>query len=182
MNKRVFFGAVIATLLISTHDHALAQDVFKWIDENGVVHYGQSVPAGVENYERVNITPSPAVPTPPQPQAADRPEPFEPEPTLPTPTSPTPAAALLPASAMSLEELDRICEDARERAIAPLRAAAIEECEASPRRSDPEYCERFHATFGEAVRIANGATKPRMFNDLPECVQAEQERRNRSSR
>jgi hypothetical protein len=83
---------------------------------------------------------------------------------------------------MSLEELDRICEDAREREIAPLRTAAIEECEASPRRSDPEYCERFHATFGEAVRIANGATKPRMFNDLPECAQVEQERRNRSRR
>ena len=35
--------------------------------------------------------------------------------------------------------LDRICENAREREIAPLRAAAIEECEAAPRRSDPEY-------------------------------------------
>jgi hypothetical protein len=182
MNKSVFLGAVIAVLLIITHSQASAQDVFKWIDENGVVHYGQSVPAGVENYERVNITPSPAAPTPPQPQAADRPEPSEPEPAFPTPASSAPAAALQPASAMSLEELDRICEDARERAIAPLRAAAIEECEAAPRRSDPEYCERFHATFGEAARIANGATKPRMFNELPECVQAEQERRNRSSR
>jgi hypothetical protein len=182
VSKRVFFGSVIATLLISTHDPASAQDVFKWIDEDGVVHYGQSVPAGVESYERVSIAPSPAAPAPPQPQTPDQREGSGPGPAPPTPTSSTPAADPRPASAMSLEELDRICEEAREREIAPLRAAAIEECEASPRRSDPEYCERFHSTFGEAMSLENGGTQPRMFNELPECIQAEQERRNRSSR
>jgi len=182
MNKSVFLGAVIAVLLIITHSYASAQDVFKWIDENGVAHYGQSVPAGVENYERVNITPSPATPTPPQPQAADRSELSGPEPVPAAQSSSAPVAAPQPASAMSLEELGRICEDARERAIAPLRAAAIEECKASPRRSDPAYCDRFYADYGDAGLTESGHTRPRMFNDLPECVLAEQEWRNRSRR
>ena len=182
MINRVVLQAVIAILSISTHGGVLAQDVFKWTDETGVVHYGESVPAGVKNYERVNIAPSPAAPTPRRPQVADRPEVSESDSTLPTPTVPTSAAANEPVSAMSLKELDRICEDARERKIAPLRAAAIEECQMTSQRDDPEYCGRFYATFGEAVRLSNGATRPRMFNELPECVQAEQERRNRSGR
>jgi len=181
VSKRVFFGAVIATLLISAHDPASAQDVFKWIDENGVVHYDQSVPAGVENYERVNIAPSPATPAPPQPQAADRSELSGPEPVPAAQSSSTLVATPQPTSAMSLEELDRICEDARERAIAPLRAVAIEECKASP-RTDPAYCDRFYADYGDAGLTESGQFRPRMFNDLPECVQAEQERRNRTRR
>ena len=31
---------------------SVPQDVFKWTDENGLVHYGESVPDGIENYER----------------------------------------------------------------------------------------------------------------------------------
>ncbi len=177
MNQHIFLVVVMGILSISANGQASAQDVFKWTDENGVVHYGDSVPDGIESYERVSISPSPAaMPAPRQTQPADRSEPAPQTPTLSTPT-----VVPQPASAMSLEELDRICESAREREIAPLRRAAIEECEASP-RSDPAYCERFHATFGDAVYLPNGATRPRMFNDLPECVQADQERRSRSRR
>jgi len=156
---------------------SLSQEIFKWIDENGVVHYGESAPEGIEDYERVSITPPPAAtPAPPRPQAAN---PSEPAGTEPPPEAPrTPVVTPKPASAVSLEELDRICDDARERQIAPLKAAAIEECKATP-RNDPAYCERFNADFGEGGRTTSGAVRPRMFNDLPECVQAQQERDNR---
>ncbi len=45
MNKRVLLRTVIAILSITIHSQASAQDVYKWVDNNGVVHYGQSVPA-----------------------------------------------------------------------------------------------------------------------------------------
>ena len=158
---------------------SVPQAVFKWTDESGAVHYGDSVPDGVENYERVSITPTPtAAPAPEQAQAADPAEPSGTEPAPQVPASSTSVATPQPAGALSLAELDRLCEDARERAIAPLRAAEIEECKAS-RRNDPAFCERFYADFGDAGRTASGTIRPRMFDDLPECVQARQERTGR---
>ena len=182
MNKCVFLGTVIAILVISTHGQASAQDIFKWIDENGVVHYGESVPEGVESYERVSLAPPPATPAPAEPKAADGSELSAPETAPAAPSSSAPVAAPRPASAMSLEELNQLCEDVREREIAPLRAAAIEECKVKNRRGDPGYCERFYANTGDAVRLSSGNVRPRMFNDLPECVLAEQEWRIRSRR
>jgi hypothetical protein len=174
---------VLAMLWIGAGERASAQDLFKWTDEHGVTHYENSVPEGVKNFERVTLSARPTtIPAPQQTQPTNRTSP--PTRTQPAPQTPslaTPAAVSKPASAMSLEELDRICETAREKEIAPLRAAEIEECKAS-RRSDPAYCERFNATFGDAVFLPNGAMRPRMFNDLPECVLAEQERANRQGR
>jgi len=165
---------VLAALLFATT--SVSQTVFKWTDESGVVHYGDSVPAGVESFERVGITPA----TPPSAdsapvQAAGAPEVSATEPAPQAPASSASAATPQAASEMSFEELDRICEDAREAAIAPLRAAAIDECKAEP-RSDPAYCERFYADFGDGGRAESGAYRPRQFDDLPECVQAQQQR------
>ena len=172
---------VVALLYAAT---AVSQDVFKWTDENGLVHYGDSVPDGVESFERVGITPAPppaAGPVPEQSPAVDPPELLGTEPAPASPESPSTTAAPQPASTLSLEELDRLCEDARERAIAPLRNAAIEECKATP-RNDPAYCERFYSDFGDGGRTESGAYRPRMFDDLPECVQAQQERNSRGRR
>jgi hypothetical protein len=58
--------------------------------------------------------------------------------------------------------------------IAPLREAAIEECK-QDKREDPAFCERFNADFGEGGRTVSGAIRPRMFDDLPECVEAQEE-------
>ncbi len=161
---------------------SVPQDVFRWTDESGVVHFGDSVPDGVENYERVSISPRPATaPTPEQPQAVDPAALSRTEPAPQNPASSTSVATPQPAGALSLAELDRLCEDALERAIAPLRATEIEECKAT-RRSDPAFCERFFADFGDAGRTASGAIRPRMFDDLPECVQAQQERNSRGRR
>jgi len=42
---------------------------------------------------------------------------------------------------MSADELDRRCDVARERKIAPMRAAEIEKCK-TDRGNDPDWCER----------------------------------------
>ena len=78
---------------------------------------------------------------------------------------------------MTQAELDARCEAAREAKIAPLREAEIENCKAD-RRNDPAFCESFNADFGEGGRTVTGALRPRMFDDLPECVEA-LEMRNR---
>jgi hypothetical protein len=81
-------------------------------------------------------------------------------------------------SEMSLEDLDRRCDQAREAKIAPLREAAIEECKQG-KRNDPAWCERFNADFGEGGVTVNGNFRPRMFDDIPECVDALNERNRR---
>ncbi|MEA3275094.1 MAG: hypothetical protein U9Q81_07385 [Pseudomonadota bacterium] len=72
----------------------------------------------------------------------------------------------------SLEELKQRCEQAREREIAPLRQAAIEECVSSRRSTRTrDDCERIHDGFGEGGGTATGGFRARMFNDLPECLE-----------
>jgi hypothetical protein len=76
------------------------------------------------------------------------------------------------SQAASLEELQQRCQAAREKKIAPLREAAIEEC-ASNRRSSRTRadCERIYAGFGGGGGTVDGGARPAMFNDLPECVE-----------
>ncbi len=64
-------------------------------------------------------------------------------------------------------ELDAICEQARQRKIAPLRETMIKECVEKEQRPDRASCERFYADYGERT----GAREP-LFYDLPECVKA----------
>ena len=79
---------------------------------------------------------------------------------------------------MSLADLDLRCEDAREKMIAPLREAEIAKCK-QDRTNDPAWCERFNADYGDGGRTVSGSIRPRMFDDLPECVDAMQERNRR---
>lgn len=76
------------------------------------------------------------------------------------------------AQAPSLAELEQRCEAAREEKLAPLREAAIEQCVSSRRSGRTrEDCERLYADFGEGAGTVEGGRRPRMFNDLPECVE-----------
>jgi hypothetical protein len=70
-----------------------------------------------------------------------------------------------------VQALEQQCEAAREAKLKPLREAEIARCKAQ-KPDDPGYCERFYRNLGDAMRTANGAMKPRMFHDLPECVAA----------
>ena len=70
-------------------------------------------------------------------------------------------------------ELDAICEQARQRNIAPLRERMISECVEKEQRPDRASCERFYADYGERT----GSQDP-LFYDLPECVKAHEYRRS----
>ena len=82
------------------------------------------------------------------------------------------------ATKSELQKLEKRCEDAREKKIAPLRQNAIEECIAKDRNMNKakkkeakERCERHYIDYGAAVRYKNVGGKERMFNDLPVCLE-----------
>lgn len=156
------------------------QTVYKWVDENGVVHFGESAPAGVDA-EVVTTSAAPTV----APASTKAEVPAQ---TTADKKSAAPANASADANAavakpvaiadMSLDELDARCEAAREELLKPLREETIAKCK-SGGRSDPVACERMHADFGVAVRNANGTLTPRMFDDIPPCEDARNERNRR---
>ena len=85
--------------------------------------------------------------------------------------------------ASEVAALESQCAAAREAKIKPLRDAEIAKCKAT-RPDDPAYCERYWSDYGNAKRLANGTMSPRMFDDLPSCVSADQARKalNQSGR
>src|SRR5215510_10494964 len=82
------------------------------------------------------------------------------------PWHPVAAAEL---SEADIKALENQCETARETRLKPLREAEIARCK-SDKHNDPAYCERYYRDFGDAMRQPDGTMKPRMFDDLPECV------------
>jgi hypothetical protein len=82
------------------------------------------------------------------------------------------------SQANSLQTLERQCETARERLIAPQRQQAINQCMADrasgnrgsrSSRDARDHCERFYADFGQGGRTQSGGFRKRMFHDIPEC-------------
>ena len=83
------------------------------------------------------------------------------------------AASSRRAAEAEQAQLDQACEDAREKKLAPERAALIEECVANRfPRPDRAGCERFYADHGNATA---GGRAP-LYMDLPECVAAHENR------
>lgn len=184
MSKLTFFHwFAVAFALTALCMGALAQKtVYKWVDDDGVIHFSDSPPdeAAQGEVRTMAIPNAPSIPaaTPPATSAARNPVPSRAA-SPPEPASDAPVVvAELELSEMSLADLDMRCEAARERKIAPLREAEIAKCKAD-RRNDPAWCERFNADFGDAGRTIAGTMRPRMFDDLPECVEALQERNRR---
>lgn len=83
---------------------------------------------------------------------------------------PRPAAAQSEAELKRLDALDQACEAAREKKLAPLRAARIERCVREDRRSREE-CTAELANWGQTQGTKQGA-RAGLFYDLPECVAA----------
>jgi len=172
-------GAIL--MIVGTCAHA-QQTVYKWVDKEGVVHFSDEPPdASAEtDVEKITTDKPPAHVPAAQPMieshaTSDRQvkEPStQPEIELPSPVSKA------DIKSMSLEELDRRCEDAREAKSAPLREAEIAKCK-SQEKNDPAWCERFNADYGDGGKTKYGTYRPRMFHDLPECLEADQERRER---
>ena len=95
------------------------------------------------------------------------------------------AAALLlsgPAAATHRTEEDvqkavQRCETLRESQIAPLREKAFQECLEEGRRTGgktEQDCREYVRDFGNAQGTARGGVVPRLFHDLPACVEAEE--------
>ena len=69
---------VIAIALGLTCTHVMAEKLYKWVDENGVTQFSQQPPAS-NQYERMNVTPPPALGSTPPP-TAETPTATEPDP------------------------------------------------------------------------------------------------------
>ncbi len=80
-------------------------------------------------------------------------------------------AVVLADKASDVAALEAKCEAEREAKIKPLRDAEIAKCKAD-QNNDPGYCERFWIDYGNTRRGITGGTIPRMFWDLPICVEA----------
>jgi hypothetical protein len=93
--------------------------------------------------------------------------------------------ALIPLGALAQSEaelkhyanLDRQCEAAREKKLAPVRSARIEACVREQKRTR-EDCDNEFANYGNTHGKAGGGAIGGIFYDLPECVAAT-EARNR---
>ncbi len=167
-------GIILAIIAAGTHAQ---ETVYKWVDKEGVVHFSETPPDASEAVNVETITTAKAPPYTPPPKPTEKPPATVAETAPPEPAPPAPAAAM-DLTAMSLDELDRRCEQEREQRIAPLREAEIEKCIQQDRK-DPDYCKRFFSDYGNAGRTIHGTFRPRMFHDLPECLEAEKRRQAR---
>lgn len=73
------------------------------------------------------------------------------------------------------DDLDRRCEAARERALAPIRARLIQACVTRDKQPSQE-CEEAFARYGNTRGKAGGGAVGGMFYDLPECLAASKAR------
>ena len=163
---------VIAITLMAFYAGAVAETiVYKWVDDDGVVHFGDAPPDGSTSTETLVIPKtSPAPVQPPTSSAAASSTGVESEPLQEQPDVPL-LYQKTDVEHLSIADLDLRCDEAREKMIAPLREAEIEKCK-QDKREDPAFCERSNADFGEGGRTVSGAMRPRMFDDLRECVEA----------
>ena len=158
------------------------QTVYKWVDEEGVVHFGEEPPKESPKVEVEVITTDPAPPyVPPAQTTIKSASPSEPvvenqsvQPEIQT----RPPVKEVDITEMTLSDLDRRCEVVREERIAPLREAEIANC-IQTETGDQAWCETFWADYGDSQRTATGGFTARLFHDLPECEEAWEERNRR---
>jgi hypothetical protein len=184
----MYINSVIRVLFISLTMTAFCaaavaeKTVYKWVDEDGVVHFGDAPPVDAipGETETITIPKSPANVSPARPVAspATVSSPAEETPTAPQVAETPLLFEKMDITKMSVADLSLRCDEAREKMIAPLREAEIAKCK-QDKREDPAFCERFNADYGEGGRNINGSMRPRMFDDLPECVEALQEKNRR---
>lgn len=76
---------------------------------------------------------------------------------------------------MSVEELEALCLQEREKLLAPEREYLIRKCSG---RKDwtVERCERYYADHGDARRIDRYSLRPELYMNIPECAAAKEAR------
>ena len=75
------------------------------------------------------------------------------------------------------QELDAICEEAREARLTIYRAMYIEECVEKKEKENRSACERFYADWG-----AWSGVRPPLYYDIQECERAFEHRQSQRSR
>jgi len=161
---------VVGVLCLFVFAGLSAQTVYKTVDESGHATYSTSPPPDGVAAEVMIVEPAPLpgfVPPPTRKSAAE-----------PGTAPAMPQVREVQYADMSLEELDAGCETAREARIAPIRTRETAQCKAS--RTDPDICDRYYQDLGEPRANPDGTLSPRMFDDLPECKLAEDERLRRA--
>jgi hypothetical protein len=86
-------------------------------------------------------------------------------------------AAATHLSKEDVEKAVKRCEALRESQIAPLREKAFQECLEEGRRTGDKTeqdCRQYVRDFGSAQGTPRGGVVPRLFHDLPACVEAEE--------
>ena len=76
--------------------------------------------------------------------------------------------AALAVSQGEVDSLNRQCEAAREKQLAPIRAQKTQTCIEQKIRA-PDHCERFYTTYGNTSMVG-GMRRQGLYYDLPECL------------
>jgi hypothetical protein len=158
------------------------QTVYKWVDEEGVVHFSEEPPVESPKAE-VEVFATDPAPTyvPPAQTATKSLSAFETDverKSAQPEIQKRPLVKEIDITEMSLADLDRRCEDVRDAKIAPLKEAEIANC-VQTETGDQAWCEVFWADYGDSRRMVSGGFTPRLFHDLPECTEAWDERNRR---
>jgi len=183
--REALTAVLIIGLLTSQASVYAQQKIYKWVDEEGVVHFSEEPPGESPESEVETFTTDPAPRYVPPAQTTLK-SPSVSETVVKDQSAKSefqirPPAEEIDNTEMSLWDLDRRCEDAREEKIAPLREAEIAKC-IETETCDQAWCETMWADYGDPTRTVSGALTPRVFHDLPECVEALDERHRRVSR
>jgi hypothetical protein len=172
----LFALGIILTVVCASVD--AQQKVYKWVDEEGVVHYSEEPPRESPKVEVESFTTDPAPPYVPPARTTVKSTSASETDVENQSTEPEikirPPVQEIDIREMSLADLDRRCEDAREEKIEPLKEAEIATC-IQTGTGDQAWCDAFWADYGAGGRTVSGGTFPRLFDDLPECVDAWEE-------
>jgi hypothetical protein len=141
-------GMILTVVCASVHAQ---QEVYKWVDEDGVVHFSEEPPDESQKVEVETFTTDPAPPyVPPAQSTIKSPSASETD-VIDQPAQPeiqkAPLVKAMDITEMSLADLDRRCEAARQKKIAPLKAAEITKC-VQEGTGDQDWCETFWADYG----------------------------------
>ena len=172
-------GIILTVFCASTYAQ---QTIYKWVDEEGVVHFGEKPPGESAEVQVDVITTDPApryvppaqttIKSPSVSETGVANQSVQPETLIRSPVKE------IDITEMSLADLERRCEAARQEKIVPLKAAEIANC-VQAGTGDQDWCETFWADYGAPRQMKSGGLTPPMFQDLPECVDAFEESNRR---
>ena len=79
-----------------------------------------------------------------------------------------------------LKHLDNICNEARIELLKPVIASKVEDC-VNKKNKDRDYCERYYSDYGWGNVTGYGRHRnARLFDQIPECIEAFDARKNRN--